>query len=394
MHRPWSQFAWIVASGGLASLAACIFIFAMSARIQKESPRAFSKPSTRHRPVALQLRPFAGDDSLAKQVSVVLPRFRPNSKLNWHQELHALRLWQNASVPAGFWSEGDWRPGDTLTRIFDDAAMRAAHPEVRLHLVTRHGLRFRADPPTNARDKPVTGDPHQDKTLSLLGLHAVPDDQQIVVDGHSFTVADLISETVANFQLTDDCAWTAMALAFYLPPVRKWTNKLGEDFSFDDLASHLTRFDVEHAPCWGCHHFHSLAVLLNVDETVPVLSPGARRRTLDFMSDAMLKLQQRQRANGSLGTDWVGIESRDALVPRTTPEVSVTGHLLETFAILPVSLECDSRLIRRACLFLAAHLANQPDASLTANFSSYSHAANALRLWAPNWILYVRAKPA
>ena len=96
--------------------------------------------------------------------------------------------------------------------------------------------------------------------------------------GKPFTLHDLVADSIANFHLgQEEIEWTALTYISWLPPERQWTNKFGETFTFDQLATELMRRRFEEATCVGSHVVQAMVVLLRVDrEVCSVLSQDVR----------------------------------------------------------------------------------------------------------------------
>ena len=89
---------------------------------------------------------------------------------------------------------------------------------------TRYGIRYRDVADSNASES------HRDIGLATFAALRFPLDLPIHVGGQKYSIADLLSESIANFYMEQrEPAWTAMAYAYYLPPHRRWRNRYGEE---------------------------------------------------------------------------------------------------------------------------------------------------------------------
>jgi hypothetical protein len=99
---------------------------------------------------------------------------------------------------------------------------------------TRSGIRFQGEPGLRASES------HRDQCLASFGELGLPLSYPLLVDGQNHTLRDVLCDSVANFHLKQaELNWTALAYILYLPPSRKWVNRYGEQYSFDDVVRNL-----------------------------------------------------------------------------------------------------------------------------------------------------------
>lgn len=96
---------------------------------------------------------------------------------------------------------------------------------------TRNGLRYYTiDDPLRQTE---FGESHRDQVLATFAAMDFPLSTPIHLEAGTYSVADMLSESVANFSFEQrEPAWTAMAYAKYLPPQREWINRFGKQTSF------------------------------------------------------------------------------------------------------------------------------------------------------------------
>ncbi|MBX3414273.1 MAG: hypothetical protein KF708_16420 [Pirellulales bacterium] len=195
-------------------------------------------------------------------------------------------------------------------------------------------------------------------TLARLGValsHSLD-----VGDGRPATVADMLADLVANFQLEGEIYWDAVALALYVSPETTWTNRFGRRFSFDDLAEELLARDLSDSPCAGTHALISLSVLQRVDQESPVLSAACRQRLLAFLRSKFDRAARSQQADGLWTPLW---HAEDPTALRRVKwgsdlsrldTVLATGHLLEWLLLCPLEWREPTReMLTRAAVALA-----------------------------------------
>lgn len=124
-----------------------------------------------------------------------------------------------------------------LDLFFDSELSRKyfGHPMI---VRTAHGVRY----PSLQESAYITrGDAaHRDQVLASLGELGVSLTTSITVNGRSYTLNDVLADSIAEFHLAQhELAWTAIVYAVYLSPGSQWTNKYGETYGFNELAGAL-----------------------------------------------------------------------------------------------------------------------------------------------------------
>ena len=122
---------------------------------------------------------------------------------------------------------------------------------------------------------------HRDQLLSALARMGVSLDCEIrdsnsnadSRSGSVATVRDLLRVSVAEFHLNQlELAWTANALALYLPPQRTWKNRLGEEYDFDMLVERLLDRPLTSESCAGIHIVDCLTTVFRVDREYKIFT--------------------------------------------------------------------------------------------------------------------------
>jgi hypothetical protein len=193
---------------------------------------------------------------------------------------------------------------------------------------------------------------HRDHTLAAFGELGLPLSYPLKVGGRPASLRDVLRDSIANFHLgQEEIAWTAMAYALYLPPIRAWVNRYGERFTFDDLAVELQHRPMDKESCGGTHLLYSLTLLARVDAKATVLSGTARGRVIAHLMQCVDVLERTQQPDGSWPAWWnhellpgghpAGLSLADNAVNR----LLMTGHLAEWLLYLPEQIRaCPSAL--------------------------------------------------
>jgi hypothetical protein len=227
---------------------------------------------------------------------------------------------------------------------------------------------------------------HRDQLLSALAELKVPLNAAINIGAVQYAVRDLLRTSINEFHLKQqEIEWTAVAYARYLPPQSHWHNRLGEIYSFDELADELMKRPLNIGSCQGIHLVSSLTTILLCDQEVSFLSEDVRERIslhLTRFVDMAVKTQQ---ADGLWPLRWAPegfFNDRGQFTPESSlsSRIIVSGHLLEWFHWLPQKLKPPSSTLRSGLLALAQQLDASPPELVVSNFCPYTHAITALFL--------------
>jgi hypothetical protein len=249
-----------------------------------------------------------------------------------------------------------------------------------VHVATRNGVIFLPADRKSGR----TGEPHRDKTLSVLGRIGTPSSQVIHIGGEDHTIGDVVRGAQINFGWDQELAFTAVALTYYLPPARQWTNKYGQEVDFDALCNRICRYPLGEGACYGTHNLFALAAMVAADRQYRILSAESAVQARRTLREASVLLAASQSSRGSWSESWH--QGKSAVQPAATGgigELVATSHTLEWIAIAPEEVEFDSAAIGRAIKYLVDRSLTDSDVDIDKNYSPYTHVGTALQAWFP-----------
>lgn len=230
---------------------------------------------------------------------------------------------------------------------------------------TRHGASFPVVEKSALVERQKGAQAHPGQALAALGMSGVPISQPIrLAGGAAGQVQMLLSDLCANFNFDEEIYWNSIALSLYLPPAKAWQNKLGERFTFDDLAQTLLNRETSDTPCFGTHQLISLTVLLRADMARGVLSRRLRNRVVDRLKNAVRTLLRRQIEPGVWSPAWntngqpiSGYEKLFGASPAKLSDlIHVTGHHLEWLILLPDDIRPADDLLLASAQWLTRSL--------------------------------------
>jgi hypothetical protein len=331
---------------------------------------------------------LTASDVSEQRLVETIERFGPVSSISIAGMLHCIRfrdVQPRPTIPG----EEVLSIDDVLELVCDHSAFERQYGHARpCVLKTPHGMRFSEASWTPTPTETSTREAHVGQTLSVLGELGMPPSHALRAPDDVGNVRDVVNDMTATFNLSQEPYWTTIALALYLPPQTEWTNKFGHCFSFDDLAAKLTASPVgEAGPCGGAHALYAIAVLLQVNDQYPILSPASQRDATAFLRQAAQELEQSQHPDGSWDDLWTRRQlshakliGRKLLAPESTRGLWITGHHLEWMAIVPAELRTSDDRLRRAAQYVLRETARIPTEMLRSEPCRFSHGLRAIQL--------------
>jgi hypothetical protein len=153
------------------------------------------------------------------------------------------------------------------------------------------------------------------------------------IDGHDFTIADLIDYEKRTCRAGTELTFKLIGLAHYLDSEAEWRSDDGERWSISRLIKEELSQNVIGAACGGTHRMtgFTYAVQKREREKKPMVGPWKRARI--FLDDYFEYTYYLQNDDGSFSTDYFrGRNSYGDMNRR----IETTGHILEWFvASLP-----------------------------------------------------------
>jgi hypothetical protein len=333
-------------------------------------------------PMRPQPRPCLAvpEDDMAGILAQVQPDGREMSTSLY---LHAFRVFDRGVR----YRRGRLASSDETLRLFADDAFSKRVLGTPLMVRTPNGLRCTPEGGWGAQES------HRDYCLAVLSERGVPASFRMVVGGKPFALKDFLADSVANFHpAQEEIEWTALAYAVWLPPGRAWTNKFGQTFSFDDLATELMGRPLGTAVCAGSHLVQAMIVMSRVDgEVCPILSPEVRGRLTGRLREVVREAEAAQAPDGSWGPDWHEklpqgrgreperkgwSDDSSALGKR----LLATSHVAEWLLLMPEELRVRDDRFERAGRWLHARLKGADPLFVRDNFCACCHGAIVLQL--------------
>lgn len=267
--------------------------------------------------------------------------------------LHAFRLWgPDAVFPHAEFSSPFgtkvFSGRELQTLLLDQQSSRRLNPGgIPLLYSTRFGVGTVVDSSRHGNFSGVLA--HYDDLLLACAIIGLGTDTRIRTKDAEATIGELVGDSVARFDSSQELEWTTAALALYLAPRRAWTNRYGVEFSFDDAAELLLKQTQRGSACLGIHVPYALVCLLRVDDQHAILDASSREEIRKYLRRISTFLVESQ---GHDGLWRVGI-SGERPESSTTFEslflaVTSTGHHLEWIALAPRELRPPQKSVAKA----------------------------------------------
>lgn len=371
--------AWTFAALQVAFVAAVLGVIYWRIGSFPKSPQV---PTLRETPLVVSSRYDVPEVVTDEELRRILPRIRP--KLNGKQTKiggmdHALRFW---TANAKF-DDAQFISGEGLRRLLTDHREFAkvyGDKERPLLIPEPNGIRVRSQEGTATST-------HFDHTLACLAEVGTPLDFPIVTPSQTTTFRDVLRFALTDFSLNQfEYEWSIQAFALYAPTKDGWLTKEGQHITYDVLAQRLMRERLPRGVCFGNHRLYTLAVLLQIDETNPLLSADVRKQVIEFLTQQSVTLLRNQHAEGYWSADWARQEGApavetDATGDQVADRILATGHALEWWAIAPEECLPPRENIVRASRWLIKTIDSQSDSEIASRYTYLTHAGRALCLW-------------
>lgn len=321
------------------------------------------------------------DTELARVLDKLKPRLRISQPRINHVD-HALRFW---GVEAVF-TEEDCLSGVEMRELLLDHRRfsEAWGPKTKPFLVPD----VRGQVAVRTREGHSTAS-HVDHTLAGLAEVGTPLDYPVITPRGESELRAVLEDSLQKFSLNQvEYEWSTLAYLHYLPHVKSWSTKEGQEITWERLADRLMRQRLAEGVCFGNHRLHALAMLLRVDETHELLSPEARMQIIAHLQDVTRRLVASQHDDGYWDGNWPGEEDdgpqfKSATSPMgpLADRILATGHALEWWAFAPPEVLPPPEVRIDAARWLIKTIDGLTPQQVEKYYTFLSHAGRALALW-------------
>ncbi len=217
---------------------------------------------------------------------------------------------------------------------------------------------------------------HEGQLLAMLAQAEVAADHPLTVDGHQFTVEDLIQYETRTCRAGTELTFKLIGLSYYLNSDATWQNNQGESWSIARLVAEELTQPINGAACGGTHRLMGLSRAIHHRREQGKPMDGHFGRAEQFISDYHEYALQLQNSDGSFSTRWMETRdnARDAKLRLYT-----TGHILEWLAFSLPDRRLEDPRVTKAVDYLVNLMLNAPGHDL--DVGPKGHSLHALRLY-------------
>lgn len=218
---------------------------------------------------------------------------------------------------------------------------------------------------------------HPGQLLAIVAQGRARADYPIVVDGRTFTLADLIESEKLSCRSGIELTFKLISLSWYLESDSTWRNAEGEEWSISRLVKEEIEAPIlRKAACGGTHRLMGLTYAVREREKEGKPIDGQFLRAQKYLADYQEYTFKLQNADGSFSTEWF---VRRGARPDLDRRLQTTGHILEWLVYsIPESMLRDPRVVR-AVDYLSGILRAQPNRRW--EIGPLGHALHALAIY-------------
>lgn len=223
-----------------------------------------------------------------------------------------------------------------------------------------------------------TGQGHQDQWLGYLSHCELPPDQEIVVGGQIFQLADLLQQAQWDIRPRQEYSWTLMGLSSYLPADQTWTSSDGSTWDLEKIIRLEADYDLSTSACGGTHRLYGMTLALRHFRNQYPDDPlrGGWEAAQNKISQSIAKAKEYQQPNGAFSTNYFQRPGNSSLIG---VQLGSTGHTLEFLTLAVTEEELRAPWMTQAALFLCKLLRATKDEPLECG--ALFHAAHGLHLY-------------
>lgn len=205
----------------------------------------------------------------------------------------------------------------------------------------RVGLRAIVEPGSK------TGQGHPDQWLGYMAQCGMAPDEPMVIDGHSYTIADYIWQIQQDVYRngTQEYSWTLMALSSYLPSDARWIAGDGSEWSIEKLVEIEAAHDLNDSACGGSHRLGGLTMALNQHLAQGGKIEGAWAEADRVIRESIATVEKFQNPNGTFSSNYF---IRPSAAVSVADQISTTGHTLEFLMLAMTDEQIRQPWVRRA----------------------------------------------
>lgn len=198
---------------------------------------------------------------------------------------------------------------------------------------------------------------HHGQFLAMLAQSYVPASFEILVDGQTFTVQDLIEFEKETCVPKSELTFKLIALSHYLPADETWKSRDGQTWSLERLLEEEIQQKVVGAACGGTHRLTGIVFAVKARKKADLPMDGIWARADQYLKDYQRHTFLLQNPDGSFSTEWFERRGADRDLDR---RLQTSGHILEFLIYSLPREELTSPKVVQAVNYLTTILEKNP----------------------------------
>lgn len=190
----------------------------------------------------------------------------------------------------------------------------------------RRGLRSRLESGS------YSGQGHADQWFAVLAQADLPLEQELVVEGHTYTMQDFLSQTMRDVSRNaeQEWSWTLIGLSHYLPTSTSWIAADGKTWSIERLLQAELEQALNSSACGGTHRLIGISMAVEKRRREGARLDGIWQRADKYLEQAISTARQLQNSDGSFSCNYF---ARSGISADNAKVLATTGHTLEFLAL-------------------------------------------------------------
>jgi hypothetical protein len=176
------------------------------------------------------------------------------------------------------------------------------------------------------------GQGHTDQWLAILAQCQLPLDQELVVRGRTYQLADYLAQVQHDvaFNVEEEWSWSLIALTNYLKTSESWQAGDGANWSIERLVEAEISQELASSACGGTHRLIGVSMTLNRRYEEQEKISGVWLQAQQYLLQAANLVHEFQNGDGSFSTNYF---HRPGVSADLAQVLATTGHTLEFLAI-------------------------------------------------------------
>jgi hypothetical protein len=189
-----------------------------------------------------------------------------------------------------------------------------------------------------AKDLVFLAQGHQDQFVAEMAQWGLSRTYPFTIDKKQYTFQDFINFSKMRARLNEkqELSWAILVIGEYEGTKCIWTNRYGEQLTFEDVVRYELKESIEKAACGGTHRLFGLTWALHKHLQEGGKVEGVWKEVADKVAYYKKRARELRNADGTFSTSF--FEARGD-VPDVDRRINTTGHTVEWLALAMTDAE-------------------------------------------------------